>query len=126
MNSRPMTENEFNPDVLNDIKNSIDRAEEKGHMSGKQEGLIEGEKRGIIKGRQEGRIEGRQEGRIEGRQEGLIEGRQEGLIEGEKRGLIKAVRSLLLSGMDIEFIAKATELSIDEINKIKDELQAND
>ncbi len=102
MNSRPMTENDFNPDVLNDIKNSIDWAEEKGHMSGKQEGLIEGEKRGIIKGR------------------------QEGLIEGEKRGLIKAVRSLLLSGMDIEFIAKATELSIDEINKIKDELQAND
>ena len=41
MNSKKIPENEFNPDILNDIKNSIDWAEEKG--------LIEGEKRGIIK-----------------------------------------------------------------------------
>ncbi len=82
MNSRPMAENDFNPDIHNDIKNSIDWAEEKGHMSGKQEGLI----------------------------------------EGEKRGIIKVARSLLLSGMDIDFIANATELSIEEINKIKDDL----
>ncbi len=55
MNSRPMTENDFNPDVLNDIKNSIDWAEEKGLIKGreegKQEGLIEGEKKGLIKGK---------------------------------------------------------------------------
>ncbi len=82
MNSKKIPENEFNPDILNDIKNSIDWAEEKG--------LIEGEKRGII--------------------------------EGEKRGIVKVARSLLLSGMDIEFITKATELSIEEINRIKDEL----
>ncbi len=49
MNSRPMTENEFNPPIRDDIKNSIDWAEEKG--------LIEGEKRGIIKGSVEGRKE---------------------------------------------------------------------
>ncbi len=92
MSSDPMIENKysFNLDIHNDIKNSIDWAEEKGHMSGKQEGLIEGEKRGIIKG--------------------------------EKRGIIKVARSLLLSGMDIDFIANATELSIEEINRIKDVL----
>ncbi len=100
MCSDPMIENKysFNLDIHNDIKNSIDWAEEKGHMSGKQEGLIEGEKRGIIKGE------------------------KRGIIKGEKRGIIKVARSLLLSGMDIEFIAKATELSIDEINRIKDVL----
>ncbi len=89
-----MTENDFNPDVLNDIKNSIDWAEEKGHMSGKQEGLIEGEKRGIIKGRQE-----------------------------EKLSLAS---KLLLKGIGIDIIQEITGLSTEEINKIKDELQAND
>ncbi len=76
MNSETMTGRKYNlnPDILNDIKNSIDWAEEKR------------------------------------------------LIEGEKRGIIKVARSLLLSGMDIEFIAKATELSIDEINRTKDVL----
>ncbi len=125
MNSRPMTENDFNPDVLNDIKNSIDRAEEKGHMSGKQEGLIEGEKRGIIKGRQEGRIEGRQEGRIEGRQEGRIEGRQEGRIEGKQEGRIEekssVAKKLLLKGMEIDIIQEIKGLSTEEINRISDE-----
>ncbi len=77
MNSRPMTENEFNPDVLNDIKNSIDRAEEKG------------------------------------------------LIEGEKKGLIKVAKRLLLSGMDIEFVAGATGLSTEEINRIKEEIKTS-
>ncbi len=41
MNSRPMTENDFNPDVLNDIKNSIDWAEEKGLIKGREEGRKE-------------------------------------------------------------------------------------
>ncbi len=49
MNSKKIPENEFNPDILNDIKNSIDWAEEKGLIEGRQEGLIEGEKRGLIK-----------------------------------------------------------------------------
>ncbi len=106
MDSKKIPENEFNPPIRDDIKNSIDWAEEKGHMSGKQEGLIEGEKRGIIKGRQEGRIEGRQEGRIE-----------------EKSSVAK---KLLLKGMEIDIIQEITGLSTEEVNRIKDELQAND
>ncbi len=55
MNSETMTGRKynFNPPILDDIKNSIDWAEEKGLIKGreegKQEGLIEGEKRGLIK-----------------------------------------------------------------------------
>ncbi len=113
MDSKKIPENEFNPPIRDDIKNSIDWAEEKGHMSGKQEGLIEGEKRGIIKGRQEGRIEGRQEGRIEGRQEGRIE---------EKSSVAK---KLLLKGMEIDIIQEITGLSTEEVNRIKDGLQEN-
>ncbi len=97
MDSKKIPENEFNPPIRDDIKNSIDWAEEKG--------LIEGEKRGIIKGRQEGRIEGRQEGRIE-----------------EKSSVAK---KLLLKGMEIDIIQEITGLSTEEVNRIKDGLQEN-
>ncbi len=106
LDSKEYKEYQFSLNAYRDIKNSIDWAEEKGHMSGKQEGLIEGEKRGIIKGEKRG----------------IIKGEKRGIIKGEKRGIIKVARSLLLSGMDIDFIANATELSIEEINRIKDEL----
>ncbi len=86
MDSKKIPENEFNPPIRDDIKNSIDWAEEKG--------LIEGEKRGIIKGRQE-----------------------------EKLSLAS---KLLLKGIGIDIIQEITGLSTEEINKIKDELQAND
>ncbi len=113
LDSSEYKEYQFSLNAYRDIKNSIDWAEEKGHMSGKQEGLIEGEKRGIIKGRQEGRIEGRQEGRIEGRQEGRIE---------EKSSVAK---KLLLKGMEIDIIQEITGLSTEEVNRIKDGLQEN-
>ncbi len=104
MNSETMTGRKynFNPPILDDIKNSIDWAEEKGLIKGreegKQEGLIEGEKKGIIRGRKEGREEGRKE---------------------EKLSL---ARNLLLKGMVIDIIQEITGLSLEEISKLQDEL----
>ncbi len=108
MNSETMTGRKYNlnPDILNDIKNSIDWAEEKR--------LIEGEKRGIIKGREEGK----QEGLIEGEKKGIIRGRK----EGRKEEKLSLARNLLLKDMEIDIIREITGLSLEEISKLQDEL----
>lgn len=63
-----------------------------------------------LEGRAEGRAEGREEGRAEGREEGRAEGREEGRAE----GLLETARNLKRMGMNVDFIAQATGLSVDE------------
>lgn len=53
---------------------------------------------------------------ITSRQEGLEEGLEQGKIEGK----IEVARNLLKEGMDIETIAMVTDLSMQEIQKLKD------
>ena len=60
------------------------------------------EKRGIEKGREEGREEGR----------------KEGIEEGRKEEKIEIARNMKLSGLDTNTIAKITNLSEDEIDKL--------
>ena len=62
----------------------------------------------------EGRAEGRAEGREEGRAEGRAEGREEGRAEGRAEGLLETARNLKRMGMNVDFIAQATGLSVDE------------
>ena len=64
------------------------------------------ERKGIEKGREEGREEGRKEGR------------KEGIEEGRKEEKIKIARNMKLSGLDTNTIAKITNLSEDEIDKL--------
>ena len=56
------------------------------------------------------KLEGRAEGRAEGREEGRAEGREEGRAE----GLLETARNLKRMGMNVDFIAQATGLSVDE------------
>ena len=67
-----------------------------------------------LEGRAEGRAEGREEGREEGRAEGREEGREEGRAEGRAEGLLETARNLKRMGMNVDFIAQATGLSVDE------------
>ena len=67
-----------------------------------------------LEGRAEGREEGRAEGRAEGREEGRAEGREEGRAEGRAEGLLETARNLKRMGMNVDFIAQATGLSVDE------------
>ena len=67
-----------------------------------------------LEGRAEGRAEGREEGRAEGREEGRAEGRAEGREEGRAEGLLETARNLKRMGMNVDFIAQATGLSVDE------------
>lgn len=73
-----------------DIKNSIDTAKE------------------------EGRKEGREEGREEGRKEGRVEGRVEGIAK-EK---LATAKRLLGMGLTQEQVAKGTDLSIEDIERL--------
>lgn len=60
----------------------------------------------------EGRMEGRLEGRMEGRMEGLKEGRQEGRMEER----LANARNFKKMGVSPDIIARATGLSLEEIN----------
>ena len=85
--------------------------------------LIEkGKTIGLEKGREEGKREGREEGKREGREEGKREGREEGKREGKKEGkaeMASAIaRNLIAMRMSKEAVAKATGLSIDEVQAL--------
>ena len=75
--------------------------------------------------RKEEREEALQEGHEQGRAEGLADGLERGRIDGLEEGREKAFRDKLQTvsnfkklGVSIEIIAQATNLSVDEINRI--------
>lgn len=59
----------------------------------------------------------------EAEEEGREKGMQEGIQEGENTTKEFITRRLLSKGIDMDVIAEATELSIEEIMKIQQELQ---
>ena len=76
----------------------------------------------IKQSKEEGLIEGKQAGLIEGKQVGLIEGKQAGLIEGKKTGEMKKAltiaKNMLDENMNIDLIAKLTNLTKKQIEKL--------
>ena len=73
-----------------DITNAMNDAETKGFGKGKEEGL----------------------------QEGLQQGRAEGRAEGAQQNAIETAKRMKTDGLPIEVIAKYTQLSVDEIEKL--------
>ena len=61
---------------------------------------------------------GLEEGLAKGREEGLVKGREEGR---EERNLEVAI-NLLQLGTPCEIVAKATDLSLEEVAKLKESL----
>lgn len=76
------------------------------------------ERRGLKKGLEEGLKEGIKEGIKEGLKEGLKEGIKKGKEEGMKEEKIAVALNLKKMGMDIDFIADATGLSKEEVEKL--------
>ncbi|MEF2662758.1 MAG: transposase, partial [Bacilli bacterium] len=72
--------------------------------------------------KKEARDEALAEGRAEGLKEGRAEGLKEGKAEGVKQGKIDIAKAMLKENCVIELIAKVTDLSIKEIEKLKEEL----
>lgn len=85
-------------DMLNSIAEQLEDARAEARAEAREIGLAEG----------------REEGRAEGREEGLAEGREEG--HAEER--VKNARNLRDLGVDLELIATATGLSVDEIQNL--------
>ena len=56
--------------------------------------------------------------RNEAWEEGIEKGRKEGIEEGAKNRTIEIARNMKLSGLDTNTIAKLTNLSRDEIDKL--------
>lgn len=97
-----------------DIKNSIDTALEKG----REEGLAKGLEKGMAKGLEKGREEGMAKGMEKGLAKGLEKGREEGM-EKEK---LSTARRLLSMGLSEEQVSTATELSLEEIQKLREQV----
>lgn len=63
-----------------------------------------------------------QRAREKGLAEGLAEGLEKGLAEGERQKAIKMAMKMLEKGKDVDEIAFFTELSVEEIQKLKQQL----
>lgn len=85
-----LSEERYDNPAYRDIKNSIDTAKE----------------------------EGRKEGRKEGREEGRKEGREEGRVEGIAKEKLATAKRLLGMGLTQEQVAKGTDLSIEDIERL--------
>ena len=85
-----------------DIKNSIDTALEKG----REEGMAKGMEKGMAKGMAKGLAKGLEKGREEG-------------MEKEK---ISTARRLLSMGFSEEQVSTATELPLEEIQKLREQV----
>ena len=70
---------------------------------------------------EEAKKEAREEGRAEGLKEGKAEGLKEGKTEGIKQSKIDIAKAMLKENCVIELIAKVTNLSIKDIEKLKEE-----
>ena len=63
----------------------------------------------------------RDEAHAEGKAEGLAEGKAEGLAEGKAEEKTATAKRLLSMGLSVEDIAKATSLSVEQVEAIKAE-----
>ncbi len=74
-------------------------------------------------GKQAGLEEGIQKGKQEGLQEGIQKGKREGLEEGLYAKSVRVAERMLQKGQEIDFICEVTELSRDEVLKIKKRIE---
>ena len=74
----------------------------------KEEGRVEGEKIGLVKGKEEGKREGR------------VEGKREGRVEGKREGTLAIAKNLLLINLPLDQIVKATGLTHEEVETLRD------
>ncbi len=92
----------------------IEEEGRKARIKGREEGKKEGRIAGIKAGKKEGRKEGRREGRKEGIQKGRVEGKKDAELQTAKR--------MMESGIDEDLILKCCQLTVKEIEMIRQEM----
>ena len=63
-----------------------------------------------------------EKGREEGMEKGLEKGREEGLAKGMEKEKISTARRLLSMGLSEEQVSTATELPLEEIQKLREQV----
>ena len=76
----------------------------------------------VEQGLRDGLLQGREQGLQQGREQGLQQGIEQGLKQGEKEEKLEIAKKMLIKGLDIKLIIDITELSIDEIEEIKNSI----
>ena len=117
----------YQTDLMSNLATAEDRGLRRGVEIGKREGIgigrregrREGINEGIDIGRREGINEGIDIGRREGMDEGLRKGMDEGLRKGAHDAMIIFARRLLAQNHSVEEIMDYTELSREEIEKLR-------
>ncbi len=66
-------------------------------------------------------LDERREGIAEGKDIGFAEGKDVGLVEGEAKEKLATAKRLLSMGFNVQDIAKATSLSIEQVEALKAE-----
>ncbi|MEG2060144.1 MAG: hypothetical protein RRZ33_09995, partial [Lachnospiraceae bacterium] len=74
----------------------------------------------IDEGREQGMAQGREQGMAQGREQGREQGRAQGMAQGMAQGVIKIIHTMLQKNKTIEEIHNDTDVSIEEIKKIKE------
>ena len=85
-----------------------------GVERGKSLGLAEGKSLGLAEGKSLGLAEGKSLGLAEGE----ARGKSLGLAEGSRQKALETARNLLVIGLSIENIAKATGLTVQEVETL--------
>ena len=92
----------------------VERGKSLGLAEGKSLGLAEGKSLGLA----EGEARGKSLGLAEGKSLGLAEGKSLGLAEGSRQKALETARNLLVIGLSIDNIAKATGLTVQEVETL--------
>ena len=67
-------------------------------------------------------LDERREGKAEGKAEGIAEGKEIGLVEGEAKEKLATAKRMLAKGCySLEVIAELTNLSLADVEKLKEE-----
>ncbi|WP_350224339.1 hypothetical protein [Lysinibacillus sp. fls2-241-R2A-57] len=79
------------------------------------------EKEGVAKGIKQGIEQGIEQGLEQGLEQGIEQGLEQGIERGEKKKQQEIALKMLQKGIDLETIAEFTELTLSEINKLKEQ-----
>ena len=96
------------------LKSDITTISETQFSAGVERGLAEGKSLGLAEGKSLGLAEGKSLGLAEGE----ARGKSLGLAEGSRQKALETARNLLVIGLSIENIAKATGLTVQEVETL--------
>ncbi|MDM8254514.1 hypothetical protein [Phocaeicola barnesiae] len=101
-------------DAVRVEKTLVSDAERKGM----EKGMAKGIEKGIAQGMEKGIAQGMEKGIAQGMEKGIAQGMEKGIAQGQSNERKETARRMKNDGIPPETIAKYTQLSIEEIEKL--------